>query len=1185
MTPESSPLSMPPLPEGEGHVEGPFIHLRVHSAYSLAEGALKIPNICSLCKEKTMPAVAMTDTANLFGALEFSLSCASAGIQPIIGCTIELKRPVEEGADSFSKIRGSLQDASPGDPIVLLVKDEKGYGNLLHLISKAYLEEGAASKPQVTYEDLKEFGQGLILLTGGAEGPVGQAVRADRIPLARELLETLFHLFGDRLYMEISRHGLPEEDKTEPFFIQWAQELSIPLVATNTAFFENPSFYEAHDALLCIAAGAYITQEDRRRVTPHHFFKSSEEMKALFADLPEAIVQTQQIARRCSFMPMPRKPIMPSFPTPPGRDENEELHLQAYEGLNQRLAQVALAQGGQLSPENREVYEKRLAYELDIISTMGFSGYFLIVADFIQWARSQTIPVGPGRGSGAGSLVAWSLTITDVDPIQFGLIFERFLNPERVSMPDFDIDFCQNRRDEVITYVQGKYGSDRVAHIITFGKLQAKAVLRDVGRVLQLPYSQVDRISKLVPHNPAQPVTLQEAVDQEPLLQKMIGEDPVIKKLVDMSLQLEGLYRHASTHAAGVVIGDRPLEQLVPLYYDARSPLPATQFSMKYVEEAGLVKFDFLGLKTLTVLQYTVDLLAHRGIHVNLSQMPLDDTKTFEMLGRVETVAVFQLESAGMRDVLRKLQPDRLEEIIALVALYRPGPMDDIPRYLACKHGHEPVTYPHPKVEAILKETFGVMVYQEQVMQIAQVLGGYSLGSADLLRRAMGKKIKKEMDAQRKQFVSGAVDQGVSSHTAHTIFDLMAKFAGYGFNKSHAAPYGLLAYQTAYLKANYPLEFFAATMTLDMGNTDKINGYRQELQRMGISLLPPDINKSEASFSVETQGDGSLAVRYALAAIKNVGQGAMEALVAERQQKGPFKDLIDFAERLPQKAIHKRQLESLIMAGGLDCLCSNRRALFEQIEFILRESHEKLDNSHQGSLFQASPPSSIQLSVDVPDWLPLQRLQNEFDALGFYLSAHPLQTYEDHLKQWGVTSYMDLKEKGVSRSEGGTVKLAGVILAKKERLSKSGNRFAFLQLSDQTGVFEIVVFSEVLGSVKSTYPDLLEVGRVVVCSLSVKQEEEDLRLTALGIMPIEKEGFEKKNSYQVILDQRKAISSLKEVLEGAQGDGSKILIKLILSNKTVVDIALMSYYNVNQSLYSKLTSIKGVREVKRISTS
>jgi len=891
-----------------------FVHLRVHSAYSLAEGAIPVKKIPQLCQKALMPAVGITDTANLFGALEIATACLDEGIQPITGCEVPL-----------------LFDPNlPPASVVVLAQSEEGYLNLLKMVSHLYLREDKKPFLYITLEEFFSWQDGLIILTGGENGPIGQLYLVGQEDNARKLFLDLLQVCTDRLYVELMRHGTSEQAATEGFFCNLAMEHNVPLVATNNVFFSESSMYEAHDALLCIADAAFVEQEKRRRVTPHHYFKTAQEMAQLFEDIPEAITNTSVIAKRCFYCPTARRPILPKFPTL-SITEEEQLRQSAKVGLEKRLKEEVFLLH---SPDSHEAlleeYFKRLEYELGIIEKMGFSGYFLIVSDFIQWAKNQGIPVGPGRGSGAGSLVAWATTITDMDPIRFNLLFERFLNPERVSMPDFDVDFCQDRRDEVIDYVCERYGADRVAHIITFGKLQARAVLRDVGRVLQMPYSQVDRICKLVPNNPASPVTLEQALVMESELRKQQREDETVARLITVALQLEGLYRHASTHAAGVVIGDRPLNELIPLYYDERSSLPVTQFNMKYVEAAGLVKFDFLGLKTLTVIEKSCEMIRkHTGKDFRINQIPLDDKATFALLGRVETVGIFQLESAGMRDVLRKLQPDRFEDLIALVALYRPGPMDDIPRYLACKHGHEEVTVLHPALEPILAPTYGVMVYQEQVMQIAQTLGGYTLGAADLLRRAMGKKIKSEMDDQRALFTEGAIKNGVSPEIATQLFDQMAKFAGYGFNKSHSAPYALLAYQTAYLKANYPKEFFAATMTYDMQNTDKINAYRQDMQRMGLALLAPDINYGEGTFTVE--GDG---VRYGLGAIKNVGVQAMESMVKERNENGMFKDIRDFSSRMDPRQINKRQLESLITAGAFDALHPNRRELFENIELL-----------------------------------------------------------------------------------------------------------------------------------------------------------------------------------------------------------------------------------------------------------
>jgi DNA polymerase-3 subunit alpha len=894
-----------------------FVHLRVHTAYSLSEGAIKIDALAELCRENAMPAVAVTDSGNLFGAMEVALALPPAGVQPIIGCQLAIRR--DDG-----ETRGS--PSLPPDTLVLLVQSETGYLNLLKLVSAAFLDSEPGEAPQIGLGDLEGASDGLIALTGGHLGTVGRLLLDGQDAAAEAILDRLSQLFAGRLYVEVSRHGLPQEQEIEERLIALAYGRDLPLVATNEAYFADAEMYEAHDALLCIADGTYVGQSDRRRLTPNHRFTTAAEMRALFADLPEALDNTLVIAQRCAFHPEPVAPILPAFPTAAGRSEPDELRAQAAAGLVRRLETRVFT--ADLDPAARakvaRPYEERLDYELAVIEQMGFPGYFLIVADIIKWAREQGIPVGPGRGSGAGSVVAWSLTITDLNPLRWDLLFERFLNPERVSMPDFDMDFCQDRRDEVIRYVQGKYGVDRVAQIITFGKLQARAVLRDVGRVLQMPYPQVDRICKLVPNNPANPVSLQQAIEGEPQLQEMIAADDTVARLVNIARKLEGLYRHASTHAAGVVIGDRPLEQLIPLYRDPRSDMSVTQFSMKYVEKAGLVKFDFLGLKTLSVLDRATELIRESAPDFDLSAISLKDPKTYDMLARADTVGVFQLESAGMRDVLRQLKADRFEEIIAVVALYRPGPMDNIPSFLNRARGKEAPDYLYPSLEGILKETFGIMIYQEQVMQIAQELAGFSLGGADLLRRAMGKKDRLEMDAQRKSFEQGAVARGVPPAKAAEIFEQINKFAGYGFVKSHAAAYALIAYQTGYLKANYPVEFLAASMTYDLGNTDKLNVFGQELDRLGIPLLPPDVNRSRPDFGVEQMPDGRRAIRYALAAVKNVGESAMAGLVAERRSNGPFRDLGDFARRLDPRQVNKRQIESLASAGAFDGIKSRR---------------------------------------------------------------------------------------------------------------------------------------------------------------------------------------------------------------------------------------------------------------------
>ena len=1146
-----------------------FVHLRVHTAYSLSEGAIRVKALADLCQRYAMPAVAMTDTNNLFGALEFSQTLIKAGIQPVIGCQIALAR--EEGGGAGPSRLGRKPEP---DPIVLLAQTPEGYRNLMRLSSAAYLDTPPGETPQVGQAVLSAYAGGLIALTGGAHGPIGRLLGEGQEPAAEALLLRLAALFDGRLYVELQRHGLAQEARVEPGLLDLAFRHGLPLLATNECFFADESLFEAHDALLCIAAGAYVAQSERRRLTPEHRFKSAEEMKVLFADLPEAVANTLVVARRTAVMAEECKPILPTF-TRGGADpraaEAAELRRMAAAGLARRLSALALEEG------LAEPYRRRLEFELDVIVSMGFAGYFLIVADFIQWAKAQSIPVGPGRGSGAGSVVAWALTITDLDPLRFGLLFERFLNPERVSMPDFDIDFCQDRRDEVIRYVQERYGQDQVAQIITFGKLQARAALRDVGRVLEMPFGQVDRICKMVPNNPANPLSLDQAIAAEPRLRHERDSDEGVARLIAIALQLEGLYRHASTHAAGVVIGDRPLAELVPLYRDPRSSMPVTQFSMKYVEAAGLVKFDFLGLKTLTVIDRACKLLERRGVRVDLGELPLDDKPTYAMLGRGETVGVFQLESSGMRDVLRSLKPDGFEDIIALVALYRPGPMDNIPRYIASKHGSEAPDYLHPWLEAILKETRGVIIYQEQVMQIAQVLAGYSLGDADLLRRAMGKKIKAEMDAQAQRFIEGAQAKGVAREKAQYIFDLVAKFAGYGFNKSHAAAYALVAYQTAWLKANHPVEFLAASMSLDLSNTDKLNVFRQELGRLGIALRQPDINRSGVEFTVENEAKGG-AIRYALAAVKNVGAQAMAGLIAERERNGPFRSLFDFAGRVDPQGINKRQVENLVRAGAFDAIDANRQRVFAAVETLLRHANTAAADrvSQQTSLFGSGAGARVPEPAlpEIADWTAGERLQQEFDAIGFYLSAHPLDVYGKSLARLGVVRAVELPRLLAGRP--GLVKLAGSILGRQERTSARGNRFAFVQASDASGVFEVTLFSEALTAAR----EILEPGQAVLFTIEGKLEGEQVRLTAKSVEPLAKIAASAAAGIKVVLRDAAPLSGLKAALErGGRGRGQVRLILRLADRRQEVEMGLSGGYAISPAVRAALGDLAGVVEV------
>jgi DNA polymerase-3 subunit alpha len=941
------------------------------------------------------------------------------------------------------------------------------------------------------------------------------------------------------------------------------------LVATNEPYFPAEEDFEAHDALICISEGAVVAEESRRRLTPDHWFKPRAAMVELFSDLPEATANSVEIALRCAFRPTSKRPILPRFagkdadPATADELEADALRAEAEEGLAERLA------AGGLAPGTTEAdYRQRLDYELSVIIGMKYQGYFLIVADFIQWAKGQKIPVGPGRGSGAGSVVAWALTITDLDPIRFGLLFERFLNPERVSMPDFDIDFCQDRRDEVLRYVQEKYGADHVAQIITFGSLQARAVLRDVGRVLQMPYGQVDRLTKLVPQNPANPVTLAEAEEDEPRLQAAREAEPIVGKLLDIGRKLEGLYRHASTHAAGIVIGDRPLQQLVPLYSDPRSIMPVTQFNMKWVEQAGLVKFDFLGLKTLTVLDAAVKLVAERGVEVDLSAIPLDDKKTFEMLARGEAVGVFQLESGGMRRALVDMQPDRFEDLVVLVALYRPGPMANIPTYCARKLGREEVAYIHPRLEPILEPTYGIITYQEQVMRIAQDLAGYSLGEADLLRRAMGKKIRSEMEKQRTRFINGAVERGLSKPDAEAIFEACAKFADYGFNKSHSAPYALITYQTAYMKANHPAEFLAASMALEMTNTDKIAEFRREAMRMEIAVDLPSVNRSGASFKV---ADGR--ILYSLAAIKAVGQQAVEHIVEARGGR-PFTDLADFTSRINPRIVNKRALEALIAAGALDELEPNRARVTAALDRLLGRAAHTAENAAlgQNELF-GDMPQELELP-EVDPWLPAERLQREYAAVGFYLSAHPLDEYDGVLRRLRVQRWADFAAQVRAGATAG--RLAGTVTGKQERRTRTGGRMGIVQLSDPTGQFEVVLFSEGLAQ----YRNLLEVGQSVIVLVTAEERPEGINLRAQSVEPLERatDGLQR---LRVFVHDQEPVERLKKQLRAVSGRG-EVSIVLSSEDEREIEIKLGDGFAVSPDLAGAIRSIKGVDQVELI---
>ncbi len=1155
-----------------------FIHLHTHSAYSLAEGAIKVPDIADLCAKFSMPAAAITDTGNLFAALQASGTLSKAGIQPIIGIQLWIEKP-EQVNDKNRKVE------TP-DQLVLLAKNETGYKNLMKLTSHSYVASlDYADKPAVTWTDLKEHSTGLICLTGGVKGSFGRLLLNGQNKAAEEILLQLNSIFNNNLYIELQRHGLADEVAIEDAQLDFAYKHNIPIVATNDSYFTHPDMYEAHDAFLCIAESTYVQDKDRRKVTPDHYFKSAEQMEELFSDLPEAIENTVKIAQRCAYMVKVVDPIFPKFATKGGRSEVDEFKANAYEGLEWRL-QNYVYEPNWTDVQKEEAHKKyfaQLEYELNVIVEMGFPGYFLIVADFIQWSKNNGVPVGPGRGSGAGSVAAWALKITDLDPIKFTLVFERFLNPERVSLPDFDVDFCQANREKTIEYVRTKYGRDSVGQIITFGKLQARAVIRDVGRVLQMPYGQVDKIAKLIPGNPNKPITLQEALDSEPDLQAARNNDEQVKKLIDTAIQLEGLYRHAGTHAAGIVIGDRPLDELVPLYQDPSSDMPATQFNMKYVESAGLVKFDFLGLRNLTIIKDCIEFIKEtEGLELDPLKFPLDDKKTYEMLAKGDNTAVFQLESGGMRDLCKKMQVSKFEEVAAIIALYRPGPMENIPLYLENIKNQDKITYMHPLLEPILKDTYGVMIYQEQVLQAARNLAGYSLGGADLLRRAMGKKIKEEMDKQKEIFIEGCVkNNNIDAKLAEDIFDMIAKFASYGFNKAHTYCYAAVAFQTAYLKANYPVEFMAATMTHEMTNTDKLALIKQELPDMGIELLMPDINHSQPLFSVERLKDGTKTIRYALAGLKGVGEKAMESIVEERNKNGAFKDIYDFAQRIDSKVINKKQFESLSKAGAFDCLNDNRAQMLGSCELLLKYSHaiDEERSSAQNSLFgdstQSLPVPPLERAVK---WDPLEKLRNEFEAVGFYLSAHPLDSMSTQLKRLRVVKSSEIAE-ALAKSPSSRLRMAGIVVKKQEKISQKGNKFAFMQVSDTGGVYEVTMFSDVLSSSR----EILTAGTPILLSVDVdKREEGDYRFLAQSIELLTDAVQKVTRNINITINKREAVANLKKIISGLKFGKMKASLIVECSSTRDVVIELPNNCDFPDSAVHAIRQIDGVLNVEEM---
>lgn len=1143
-----------------------FIHLHVHSAFSLLEGALQLETILKLAAEDAQPALGIADTGNLFGALEFSEKASKKGIQPLIG--VELPIDFAAAEERISE-RGHMAWAGKSS-VVLMAQSEEGFANLSRLVSRAYLEgEDGLARAKLDWL-APETLAGIICLSGGPEGAIDMAFSQGQDANAMRRLDRLASLFPDRFYIELQRHGRPQEASVEPRLIDYAYRKGVPLVATNEPFFKSPKEFEAHDALLAIAGGTVLAQTERRKLSDQSYFKTREEMIALFADLPEALESTVEIAQRIAFRPRTRGPILPKFAA--GSHDSEDavvaaeaaaLREMAQKGLDQRLATTGIAPG-----KTEAEYRERLAFELDIIEKMKFPGYFLIVADFIQWAKAHDIPVGPGRGSGAGSLVAYATTITDLDPLRYNLLFERFLNPERVSMPDFDIDFCQDRREEVIDYVQDKYGSSQVAQIITFGTLQARAVLRDVGRVLQMPYGQVDRICKLVPANPADPWTIERTMAEVPQFRMMAEEDETVGQLVEIAKVLEGLFRHASTHAAGIVIGDRPLQELLPLYRDPRSDMPVTQYNLKWVEPAGLVKFDFLGLKTLTTIRYAVDMVARRGVKLDIDAIPIDDAATYGLYARGDTYGIFQFESAGMRRALMDLKPDRIEDLIAMNALYRPGPMDNIPSFIDRKHGREEVDYPHPTLSTVLDETYGIIVYQEQVMQIAQLLSGYSLGEADMLRRAMGKKIKAEMDNQRIRFRQGAGPNGVSEALADQIFDLLAKFANYGFNKSHAAAYAWVSYQTAYLKQHFPHEFYAASMTLDMAQTDKLSDFRREAGKKGIEVVPPCVNRSDVVFSVRDDR-----IHYGLSAVKGVGRAMAEHIVAVRGDE-PFKDLGDFARRVDPRVLNKRTLETLVNAGAFDALVPRREIAFAAIDAVIGTAQALTAERSEGqwNMFDSGEPEPFRLPAGVPAWSSAERADRELSAIGFHLSAHPLDAYADLFEKLRVQRWADFERAVKDGASAG--RLAGTIASRNDRRTRKGTPMMILTLSDQSGTYECIGFSEQI----TAFGSILQPGNSVILQVGADDRAEGVSVRLISAEPIEGQAERIDRRLTIFMSDQKALGPTKAQLKSG-GNGSVNFVVIRGDGAREYEIELPGKYAITAEVAGGIKALEGVTDV------
>ena len=1129
-----------------------FVHLRQYSNYSLLESSFKINEIINLCKEHRMPAIALTDKQNLFGAFEFSLEAQKNGIQPILGIDLKLEK---------------TDDLELPSNILLLIKNYEGYKNIINLMTKHYSND---ENNIINFDDLKKNNEGLICLSGGVNGPIGKSILSKNKSTSEKILKDLNSIYNENFYLELTRSGLENEKIIENFFLSCANKFNVPIVATNNNYFTNSEMHEATDALLCIKNVEKLSNSKRDSISKEFFFKSSSEMEKVFHDIPESVANTLIIAKKCSFMLESSKPRLPKF-LDSTLDENNELYKLSHEGLNKKILNINKKE---ISSFDKKKYQERLNYEINIIKKTGYSGYFLIVSDFISWAKNQNIPVGPGRGSGAGSLVAWTLGITDLDPIKYDLLFERFLNPDRVTLPDFDIDFCQDKRDKVLKYIVKKYGKKKVSQIITFGTLQPRNVLRDVGRVLELPYSQVDSIAKMIPYNPANPISLKDAINNEIKLQELKKSDDSVSKLLNISLKLEGLYRHASTHAAGIVIGDQNLYEKIPFFKDdPKTGLPVTQFSMKFIEKAGLIKFDFLGLKTLTIIHKTCELINNNTIDIN--SISLNDTNTFDLLKKGNTIGCFQLESKGVREYLKKLSPDKFEDIIAMISLYRPGPMEYIENYIKRKHGKEDIIYLHPKLESVLSETYGITIYQEQVMKIAQTLAGFSLSQADTLRWAIGKRKRSLMSSLKKDFIEGCVKNNVKEYQAESIFKQVETFAGYGFNKSHAAGYALIAYQTAFLKANFPVEFMTASINYELNNTDKINCYLDDCKSMNIEILKPNINYSSSLFTIELDTQNKKTIRYGLSALKNVGTSGTLKIVNERKKNGNYKNIDDFCNRLNDENINIRQLEFLIKSGSFDDLEKNRSKLFNNINKIVQVIRDNGKNIDQNNLFANNIEGNnnvINLNYSGKKWTKSATLNFEYEALGLYLSQHPLKDFDIFLKKNNFLTYEEIEKSmiNVRNEEKKFFKIAALPIDIKERTSKKGNKYAYAQFSDTTSNFEAIIFSDVLNSSN----ELIKNHDLLLLTLEVIKNDNNISLRVQEVLSLRKFMNESNKTIKVLADEKININDLKEHLNKYKNDSGSEFNLLIDINQKLVNISIPGKYDFFKIINNKLEDIK-----------